>query len=262
MNTALTIAGSDSCAGAGVQADLKTFHAHGVYGLTAITAVTVQNTQKVWKIQELSPEIVRDQILCLFEDINIKALKIGMVYNESIIDAIDEAFHRVRLPDVVLDPILVSTDGYKLLQTKARQFLIKRLFPWSNVVTPNLPEACLISGHNINNLKDMKIAAKIIYDMGPDSVIVKGGHLKEGVATDIFFDGRDFSLLSRPFIRSQNTHGTGCTYSAAITANLALGYDLITAFERSKVFISNAIYHSLDLGKGHGPVNQYVQIRW
>lgn len=261
MQTALTIAGSDSGGGAGIQADLKTFHAHGVYGLTAITAVTVQNIQRVLGVQEVDPEIVRNQILCLFEDFEIGALKIGMVFNNAIIEAILEALDQVKPQNIVLDTVMVSKSGQSLLQEEARDALVQRLLPRADLITPNIPEAQSILGRPIESLEDMYSAARKLVSSGASRVILKGGHMqpKSGRARDIFYDGKEFLDLENSYINTQNTHGTGCTFSAALAANLALGRDHIRAAEQSKEYITGALSWSISLGKGHGPTNHFWQ---
>ena len=261
MKTALSIAGSDPCAGAGIQADLKTFHAHGVYGLTAITAVTVQNTQKVAGVQEMRPEIVRDQVLCLFEDIAIQAVKVGMVFNVSIIEAIAQAFEAAQPDNVVIDPVMISKSGCSLLLPEAQKALIDTLLPWASVLTPNLMEAGAILGKDIQGVQKMKEAAREICDLGPGGVVVKGGHLDRDRATDVFFDGRDIHELPGTFTQTRNTHGTGCTFSSAIAANLALGKPLLGAVQQAKTYISGAIAHGLDIGKGHGPTHHFYAMK-
>ncbi len=261
MKTALSIAGSDSCAGAGIQADLKTFHAHGVYGLTAITAVTVQNTQKVAGVQEMPPEIVRDQVLCLFEDIEIQAVKVGMVFNVAIIKAIARAFEAAQPDNVVIDPVMISKSGYSLLQPEARQALVEILLPYADVLTPNLMEAQAILGTQIQTVEAMQEAARAICGLGPGSVVVKGGHLDRDRATDVFFDGKMVHELPGTFTQTKNTHGTGCTFSSAIAANLALGKPLPEALRQAKSYISEAIAHGLDIGKGHGPTHHFFGMK-
>ena len=257
MNVALTIAGSDSSGGAGIQADLKTFQALGVFGMSAVTAVTVQNTQKVLDIQEMRPEIVRDQILCLFDDIEIHAVKIGMVSSIPLIEAIESALTQVSLPPVVLDPVMISKSGYHLLRPEAQQALVQRLFPLAEVVTPNIHEAEALVNRPISSLDDMKSAASDIAALGAGKVVVKGGHLSEGEAIDILFDGNDYRMLESRRIETRNTHGTGCTFSSAIAANLALGFDFFEAVIRAKAYIAGAIEHALDIGKGHGPTHHF-----
>ncbi|MBW1641381.1 MAG: bifunctional hydroxymethylpyrimidine kinase/phosphomethylpyrimidine kinase, partial [Deltaproteobacteria bacterium] len=225
MKVALTIAGSDSSGGAGIQADLKTFQAHGVFGMSVITAVTVQNTQKVYDIQEMRPQIVYDQIMCLFDDADIHAVKIGMVSSIPLIESIASALKKVNLPPVILDPVMISKSGFKLLNTDAQAALIKNLFPLAEVVTPNIHEAEALTQQKINSMDEMRTAASEILKLGAQKVVVKGGHLDKNEATDILFDGHTYKDLQGPRIDTKNTHGTGCTFSSAIAANIALGND-------------------------------------
>jgi hydroxymethylpyrimidine/phosphomethylpyrimidine kinase len=257
MKVALTIAGSDSSGGAGIQADLKTFQALGVFGMSAITAVTVQNTRKVYAVQEMAPHIVHDQIACLFDDIAIDAVKIGMVSSAALIDAIASALSAVACPPVVLDPVMISKSGYALLDKDARDALISRLFPLAEVVTPNIHEAEALIGATIENEQQMRRAAQHIADLGARKVVVKGGHLTGGQATDIVFDGMNFQALSRARVDTANTHGTGCTFASAIAAYLARGCPFFEAVQKAKHFVSGAIAHALNIGKGHGPTHHF-----
>jgi hydroxymethylpyrimidine/phosphomethylpyrimidine kinase len=260
LPVALTIAGSDCSGGAGIQADLKTFQALGVFGMSAVTAVTVQNTQKVHAIQEMAPHIVHDQIACLFEDAEIQAVKIGMVAGVELIEAIAAALGAVARPPVVLDPVMVSKSGYALLKPDARQALMDRLFPLAQVVTPNIPEAELLIGAAITNLAQMRAAAQRIAGMGVPNVVVKGGHLGGEQAVDILHDGSSFWELSGERIATRNTHGTGCTFSSAIAAWLARGCALPEAVQRAKRYVSGAIAHALAIGKGHGPTHHFYDL--
>jgi hydroxymethylpyrimidine/phosphomethylpyrimidine kinase len=260
MRIALTIAGSDSSGGAGIQADLKTFQAHGVFGTSAITAVTVQNTRRVAAVQELKPAIVRDQILCLFEDMPIHAVKIGMVSSIPLIEAVAEGLGRVARPPVVLDPVMISKSGYPLLAPEARQAMVGKLFPLAEVVTPNIHEAEALVGRSIGTVAEMRQAAVDIRGLGAAKVVVKGGHLGDAAATDVLYDGHDFKELSRQRIDSRHTHGTGCTFSAAVAANLALGKDFFEAVEKAKRYISEAIARAPGIGRGHGPVQHFYAL--
>lgn len=268
MKVALTIAGSDPCGGAGIQADLKTFHAHGVYGVTAITAVTVQNTQKVYDTQILHPRIVHDQIIRLFEDMDIHAIKIGMTGNSAIIDSITRALNQfgnlpataalqMPLPPVVLDPVMISTSGYPLLKPTAQKALVECLFPLAEVVTPNIHEAQAFLGEPITTIAAMKQSARKILRLGAKKVVVKGGHLDGRHATDILFDGNTYRELECKRVETRATHGTGCTFSSAIAANLACGYDFFAAVEKAKNYVTEAIAHAIPLGKGYGPTHHF-----
>jgi hydroxymethylpyrimidine/phosphomethylpyrimidine kinase len=260
MRTALSIAGSDSSGGAGIQADLKTFQAHGVYGMTAVTAVTVQNTQKVYDIQEMRPDIVHGQITCLFDDLAIHAVKIGMVASVPLIEAIAAALDREPLPPVVLDPVMISKSGYALLRPEAQEALVRRLFPLAEVVTPNIFEAEKLVGARIRNLAEMQAAAEAIRDLGTAKVVVKGGHLGGPEAIDVVYDGSDFRQLAQARCDTPHTHGTGCTFSAAIAANLALGRPFFEAVEGAKAYITGAVRHALALGRGHGPTHHFYDL--
>ena len=261
MRTALTIAGSDSSGGAGIQADLKTFQALGVFGMSAVTAVTVQNTQKVYAIQEMTPEIVHDQITCLFDDIPIHAVKIGMVASVPLIEAVARALNRIeRLPPVVLDPVMISKSGYALLRPDAQAALVRHLFPLARVVTPNLPEAEALLKVKIADLDGMQAAARAIANLGAKMVVVKGGHLGQGRATDVLFDGQDFRFLESRRIQTTNTHGTGCTFSSAIAAGMARGAAFFDAVTHAKTYITGAIENALPLGKGCGPTHHFFDL--
>ena len=260
LKTALTIAGSDSSGGAGIQADLKTFQALGVYGMSAITAVTVQNTRKVFAIQQIDPQIVRDQITCLFDDITIDAVKIGMVSSAELIDAIAKALNGVRRPPVVLDPVMISKSGYDLLKPDARQALVEKLFPLAEVVTPNIHEAQALLGETITGIEDMHRAAENITRLGAAKVVVKGGHLAGDEAVDILYDGIAFHRLAAPRLHTPNTHGTGCTFSSAIAAGLAKGDTFYDAVRKAKHYITGAIAHALDIGHGHGPTHHFFDL--
>lgn len=260
MKVALTIAGSDSSGGAGIQADLKTFQALGVFGMSAITAVTVQNTRTVADVQELRPDIVRGQITCLFDDIDIHAVKIGMVSSVPLIEAVADALESVSRPPVVLDPVMISKSGYALLREDAREALVRRLFPLAQVVTPNLHEAEALVGGSIRDLEAMKDAARHIRDLGAASVVVKGGHLEGAPAVDVLFDGTRFDLLESERVVTRNTHGTGCTFSSAIAAHLALGFPFLEAVGRAKTYIGGAIAHAPSIGGGHGPVHHFFDL--
>ena len=260
MRVALTIAGSDSSGGAGIQADLKTFQAHGVFGTSAITAVTVQNTRAVRAVQEIDAAVVRDQILCLFEDMQIHAVKIGMVSSTVLIEAVADALGRVARPPVVLDPVMISKSGYALLAPEARQALVRLLFPLAEVVTPNIHEAEALVGTRITTVAQMRDAAARILALGAAKVVVKGGHLGGVLATDVLYDGIDFRDLTETRIDSRHTHGTGCTFSAAVAANLARGQAFFEAVGLAKRYITGAIAHAPALGQGHGPVQHFYAL--
>lgn len=259
MKKVLTIAGSDSSGGAGIQADLKTFCAHGVYGMSVIAAVTAQNTQKVIDVQDISPDIIAKQIDAIFQDIEVDAVKIGMISRIESIDVISKKLKEYKPSNIVLDPVMVSKSGYPLINPDAVKTLIKELLPLATVITPNIPEAEKISGIKISTLDDMKKAAQIIYGMGPKNVLVKGGHFS-GDASDVLYDGKSITLFESERINTKNTHGTGCTLSSSIASNLALGMNVKEAIKKSKEYITTAIRHSLSIGKGCGPTNHFYTL--
>ncbi|MBW6411321.1 bifunctional hydroxymethylpyrimidine kinase/phosphomethylpyrimidine kinase [Clostridium weizhouense] len=260
MFRALTIAGSDSCGGAGIQADLKAFSANGVYGMSVITAITAQNTMGVFGIQDISPEMIESQIDVIFEDIRVDAIKIGMVSKIESIKAISNSLRKIEnLPTVILDPVMVSKSGFNLLSEDAKDTLIKELFPLITLLTPNLPEAEEILRIKIKDLEDMKEAAKKLRELGPRCVLIKGGHL-ENEATDLLFDGEKFIFLPQERINTNHTHGTGCTLSSAIAANLAKGMNIEDAVKEGKRYITCAIKHGFELGKGVGPTNHFYEL--
>ena len=261
MKKILTIAGSDSCGGAGIQADLKTFSAHGTYGMSVITAITAQNTEGVFAVEDVSPDIIKKQIEVLFDDICIDAIKIGMVSKVETINIIADTLKKYNVKNLVIDPVMVSKSGFHLLQPEAKQALIENLLPLATIVTPNLPEAEVITDLKVSSIKDMENVAIKIYEMGPKCVLVKGGHL-EGDAVDILYDGTDFRYYVSPRIDTIHTHGTGCTLSSAIASNLSKGYSIDKAVEKSKRYITNAIKQSFSIGKGVGPVHHFYNVNY
>ncbi len=255
---ALTIAGSDSGAGAGIQADLKTFAALGVYGTSVITAITAQNTKGVTGIQELAPDMVAAQIDAVVEDIGADALKTGMLANAAIIEVVAAKVLEHGLKNLVVDPVMVAKGGDLLLRPEAIDTLRTRLIPLAAVVTPNLPEAVELTGIQCSRLPEIKEAARRIVSMGARSVVIKGGHRK-GPATDLFYDGKKFRQLTSPRIRTVNTHGTGCTFSAAIAAGLAKGASVEGAVAEAKRYITQAIRKGFPVGSGHSPVHHFYR---
>ncbi len=253
---ALTIAGSDSGGGAGIQADLKTFSALGVFGMTAITAVTVQNTKGVSDVEELSPSVVAEQIRSVAGDIGVDAAKTGMLASAPIVEAAAEAIEETRLPHLVVDPVFVSKHGHLLLAADAVGSLKRLILPLATLVTPNLPEAAGLAGVDVQDRDDMRRAAGAILRLGPRAVLVKGGHLEGDRSTDLFVEGDLEEWIDAERIDTPHTHGTGCTLSAAITAHLARGAPLLDAVRAGKVFVTEAIRHALPLGEGIGPVDQ------
>ncbi|MBS7652752.1 MAG: bifunctional hydroxymethylpyrimidine kinase/phosphomethylpyrimidine kinase [Candidatus Bathyarchaeia archaeon] len=256
---AITIAGSDSGGGAGIQADLKTFAALGVHGTVAITSVTAQNTYSVKGVQDLDPEMVRLQIRAVAEDIGIDAGKTGMLHTEEIIKAVSDEASGQGFP-LVVDPVMVAKSGAPLLRPEAVEALKRYLLPRAAVVTPNRFEAERLAEMEIRNIEEAKKAALKISGLGPESVVVKGGHLEEGEAVDIIFYEGKFTLLKAPRHDVKTTHGTGCCFSAAIAAGLAKGLKIPNAVEEAKRLVTLAIKYGLDIGKGHGPVNPMAHL--
>jgi hydroxymethylpyrimidine/phosphomethylpyrimidine kinase len=254
---ALTIAGSDSGGGAGIQADLKTFAALGVYGLSALTAITAQNTQGVRAAQDLPPELVEAQIDAVLEDIGANAAKTGMLSNTRIIEAVARSVTKWHLR-LVIDPVMIAKGGDPLLQPEAIQTLSTVLLPLAEVITPNLPEAEVLTGTRVETLDEMRTAAQAIYALGPRHVVVKGGH-RAADPVDVYFDGKRFFELRTERIETRHTHGTGCTFSAAITAFIARGLPVNGAIASAKNYITEAIRHAPGLGNGHGPVGHFWQ---
>ena len=258
MKHCLTIAGSDSCGGAGIQADLKAFSANGVYGMSVITAVTAQNTQGVFDVQDITPCVIAHQMEAIFDDIHVDAIKIGMVSRTDTIEMIAKTLKHYTLPPLVIDPVMISKSGYDLLQPEAKKALIETLLPMATLITPNLPEAEVILGYKIDTIEQMKKAAYDLHRLGCKYVLVKGGHLSDD-ATDVLYDGKSIHLLHAKRLKSINTHGTGCTLSSTIAANLAKGYDVKEAVERAKVYITHAIERGFVLGHGVGPVHHFYR---
>ena len=256
MRTALTIAGSDSGGGAGIQADLKTFAAFGVYGTSAITAVTAQNTRGVAAAVALDPAMVVSQIEAVASDFDVASTKVGMLANAAIIEAVADGIARLALPAVVLDPVMVAKGGDALLEASAVSALRTRLIPLATVLTPNVPEAEALTGLTIDSLAAQRDAAARLIDLGARVVIVKGGHL-EGRAIDVWHDGARFIELEADRIDTVHTHGTGCTFSSAIAACLALGRDPEDAAQTAKAYVTGAIARAPGLGHGHGPLHHF-----
>jgi hydroxymethylpyrimidine/phosphomethylpyrimidine kinase len=250
---AMTIAGSDSGGGAGIQADLKTFQALGVYGTSAITAITAQNTLGVRSVQDISTAIIADQIDAVVEDIGVDAAKTGMLSSAEIIATVAGRIRHWRIDRLVVDPVMVAKSGDRLLKEDAVQALVTELLPLAMVLTPNLPEAEVLVGRPLATEDEIRQAARDIVAMGPRCVVMKGGH-RQGDAIDVLFDGRAFTTFTSERFDTPNTHGTGCTFSAAIAASLARGMDLVDAVGAGKRYVTEAIRHARPLGGGHGPV--------
>lgn len=262
VSKALTIAGSDSGGGAGIQADLKTFQELNVFGMSVLTAVTAQNTLGVHGVYPVSPEGVQKQIDAIGGDMGTDALKTGMLFSAEIIKAVSERIDHYQWKKLVVDPVMIAKGGASLLQQEAVAAMKRDLFPLTYVATPNIPEAEALTGINIHTEKDKKEAARILRSFGIEYVIIKGGHEHdEESAADILFDGSDFYIFKSKRFRTKNTHGTGCTFSAAITAELAKGKSVYDAVKVAKQFITAAIEEDLHLGKGHGPTNHWAYKR-
>ena len=260
MKTALTIAGSDCSGGAGIQADLKTMTMNGVYAMSAITALTAQNTTGVRAIQESTPDFLKQQLDAIFEDIYPDAVKIGMVASSELIHVIADRLRHYEAKNIVVDPVMVATSGSALMKNDAVQTLIEELLPISTLVTPNIPEAQVISGLSIETKEDMIIAAKHIGDNYHCAVLLKGGHSIND-ANDLLYANGDLHWFEGKRINNPNTHGTGCTLSSAIASNLAKGYTLSESVQRAKEYISGALAAMLDLGEGSGPMNHAFDLQ-
>lgn len=259
MKKVLTIAGSDCSGGAGIQADLKTFAAHGVYGMSVIVSVVAENTVSVLGTQDIGPEMIEKQIDAVFEDIRPDAVKVGMLSQPYCMLVVARKLRQYKPQNVVIDPVMVAKNGCPLMNPDSVAVLIQKILPLADVLTPNIPEAEKISGIKINSTDDMERAAKRIFDFGTKSVLVKGGHAA-GDALDILYDGKQFYYYSEKRIDTKNTHGTGCTYSSAIASNLALGLDLQEAVKNAKDYVTTAIRHSLAIGNGCGPTHHFYDL--
>jgi hydroxymethylpyrimidine/phosphomethylpyrimidine kinase len=260
MHTALTIAGSDSGAGAGIQADLKTFAAHRVYGTTAITAVTAQNTLGVTTWQAMPADLVTAQIEAVAADIGVEAVKIGMLATAAIVEAVAAAIADLDLPLVVLDPVMIAKGGARLLEEDAVGAMQAELLERAHVVTPNIPEAEALSGLTIRSHADMARAGHRILSAGPRIVVVKGGHLEGPESVDVVCTAAGDFELRGPRIETRSTHGTGCTLSSAIAANLALGLTDRQALERAREYLEGSLRHAPGLGRGHGPLDHFWRV--
>jgi hydroxymethylpyrimidine/phosphomethylpyrimidine kinase len=257
MRIVLTIAGSDSGGGAGIQADLKTFAAHGVFGTSAITAVTAQNTLGVVAWQAVPSDLVTAQIEAVVGDMGVSAVKTGMLANAAIVEAVGAAIEALELPQVVVDPVMIAKGGDRLLEEDAIAAMRAELLPRAHVLTPNIPEAEVLAGMSINSFADMQSAAVRIRAMGPRVVLIKGGHLEGIDSVDVACTATETFTISRRRIETRHTHGTGCTLASAIAANLALGLDDRIAIERARDYLDGAIRHAPGIGHGHGPLNHF-----
>jgi hydroxymethylpyrimidine/phosphomethylpyrimidine kinase len=261
LPVALTIAGSDSGGGAGIQADLRTFAFHKVHGTSALTCVTAQNTLGVTRVDALPPEAVTAQIQAVAEDIGIQATKTGMLLNQEIITAVVAQLEAIDLPPLVVDPVMVSRTGAQLIDDAAIATLRDRLIPLASVLTPNRYEAQILSGQAITTLAEMQQAAQIIRSLGAKAVLVKGGGMRGDLrGVDVWFDGDRLETLRTETVNTSDTHGTGCTLSAAIAANLAIGQAGLTAVKNAKDYVTSALHHALRIGKGQGPVGHFFMM--
>lgn len=260
LKNLLTIAGSDCSGGAGIQADLKTFSAHGTFGMSVIVSVVAENTSRVISIEDISPRVIGDQIDAVFQDIRVDGVKIGMLSGAEIMKLVAAKLEEYKPPKPVIDPVMVAKGGCALMQAAAMDALKKEIIPRAYLLTPNIPEAEALTDRKIQTILEMEESARIIHAMGAESVLIKGGHLN-GDAEDILFDGRQFFRFGSKRIDTKNTHGTGCTYSSAIAANLAEGMPLPKAVGAAKAYVTKAIEHSLPIGKGHGPLNHFYALK-
>lgn len=261
MKNCLTIAGSDCSGGAGIQADLKTFSSLGTYGMSVITSVVAENTCGVISSFDIPVNMIDDQINAVFEDIRVDAVKIGMMSTSRVMGAVAEALEKFMPSKVVVDPVMLAKDGCELMQLKAVETLKEKIIPITFLLTPNIPEAQMITGIKIKTIDDMKSAAQQIYKMGAKNVLIKGGHYN-GDPIDLLFAGDEFYSFNGRRINTKNTHGTGCTLSSAIAANLAKDNDIYDAVKLSKIYISKAIENSLEIGKGSGPLNHFYNFKF
>jgi hydroxymethylpyrimidine/phosphomethylpyrimidine kinase len=259
---ALTIAGSDSGGGAGIQADLKTFAFHKVHGASVITCVTAQNTVGVTQVAAMTPELVQAQLAAVFDDLFVSAIKTGMLFDREIIAIVAQYLQQRNVTQLVVDPVMVSRSGVQLISDRAVSSLIQLLLPQALIVTPNRYEAQILSNQEINNIEDLKQAALTIYQkLEKPVILIKGGGINDlAQSIDVWFDGSDWQIFTAERVKTKNTHGTGCTLSAAIAANLALGKDLLTAVREAKHYVTIALQHSLAIGRGNGPVGHFFPL--
>ena len=261
LPSALTIAGSDPSGGAGIQADLKTFAALGVYGASAVTAITAQNTTGVMETMAVAADLVTAQIEAVATDIPIGATKTGMLATAAIVEAVAAAIRELELPLVVVDPVMVATSGAALLDADGVQMLKAELLPCAAVVTPNIPEAEALSGRRIESIEQARAAAVAIHRLGASAVVITGGHLPGDDIVDLLFDGTIFTELQAARIHTRHTHGTGCTFASAVAAHLALGHPVVDAVVHAQAYVRGAIEHALAIGQGHGPLNHFWKSR-
>lgn len=260
MKKVLTIAGSDCSGGAGIQADLKTFAAHKVYGMSVLTSLTAQNTMGVIDVADLEPEFIEKQLDAVFTDIYPDAIKIGMVSNAEIIKSIVRKLKEYNAKNIVVDPVMVSTSGSNLMDPKANKALMEELLPLADIITPNMQEGRVLSGIDVDTKEDMEKAAKIIGESIDGVILIKGGHLKKS-ADDLLYIDKKIQWIDGDRIKNSNTHGTGCTLSSAIAVNLAKDMDVKTAFIEAKKYLTGAIKDGFDIGKGRGPLNHLYKCK-
>lgn len=259
MKNVLSIAGSDCSGGAGIQADLKTFSAHGVFGMSVIVSVVAENTSRVIDIQDVTPDMIGKQIDAVFEDIAVDGVKVGMLSTPDCMKAVAAKLQQYKPKNIVIDPVMYAKNGCPLMEPTAVDTLIETIISLADVLTPNIPEAEKIAAMEISTVADMEAAARKIHAMGCKAVVVKGGH-HIGNAVDVLFDGEKFYHFETARIDTKNTHGTGCTFSSAITSNLAKGMNVQQAVEQAKTYVTMAIEHSLAIGKGCGPTNHFYHL--
>ncbi|OYT19394.1 MAG: bifunctional hydroxymethylpyrimidine kinase/phosphomethylpyrimidine kinase [Nitrospira sp. UW-LDO-01] len=253
----LTIAGSDSGGGAGIQADLKAMSANGVFAMSVITAITAQNTEEVTDVFELPSSIIASQLDAVFDDFDVAAVKTGMLSSTAIVEIVVKMLTLQKIATLVVDPVMVSKSGHPLLRPDAVDAVKTQLLPLAFVVTPNIHEAQQLSGIQITSLADARRAAKVIHGFGCKHVLIKGGHLLSERATDLLYDGRFFNVLKGEFIETRHTHGTGCTFASALAAHLARGRSVLDAAQAAKAYVTQAIRHGLAIGHGHGPTDHF-----
>lgn len=261
MKKVLTIAGSDCSGGAGIQADIKTITAHKMYAMSAITALTAQNTTGVYGIMEATPEFIANQLDCIFTDIYPDSVKIGMVSNSEIIKVIVEKLQHYGAKNIVADPVMISTSGYKLLSEESQEAIISKLLPIANLITPNIPEAEVLCGFQIDNEQDMIKAAEKISESTKADILVTGGHLADS-ANDLLYEKGNIHWFKAVRVNNPNNHGTGCTLSSAIACNLALGYSVNESVKNAKEYLTGALKAMLDLGKGSGPLDHMYKLKY
>ena len=254
---ALTIAASDSGGGAGIQADIKSIHANGAYAVSVLVAITAQNTETITRVHPLSRDLIEEQIDAVCKDFKIDAIKTGMLYSSEIVKTVANKLQAENIRNLVVDPVMISKSGAVLLAPDAIESLKSELIPLATLITPNIPEAEQLSGMAIHSIEDVKKAACLIQEMGCQSVLVTGGHLKSSPGTDLLYDGKEATLIPGEWVDTTDSHGTGCTYSAAIVAHLARGESLQESVSSAKQYITGALKNSLSIGRGRGPLNHF-----